>query len=77
MDDTSGGWGDALLNGLSAVIDSQRTQNYAVSNPNYNTAGGTGGQSQAVPAGAITSNTLVLIGGVLAIALVIFLALRK
>lgn len=70
-------WQDILLTGVGAVIDSQRQQNYAVSDPAYNTQGGRAGTSQATSAvQQITSNPLVWIVGGVALVLMV-LALRR
>lgn len=71
-------WQDILLTGVGAIIDSQRTQNYAVSDPAYNTQGGRAGQSQATTAlQAAVSNPLVLVVGGLAVVALLVLVLKR
>lgn len=76
MDDSSGGqdWSSILSTGVSALIDSQVAKNYAATQPVYNTAGGTGGQSQFA---AVTSNPVMLVCIVGILATVVFLAVRR
>jgi hypothetical protein len=78
MDDSGSGgssWSDVLMQGVSGFIDSQVAKNYAISNPQYNTAGGVAGTNQT-PA-AVAASPVVWIVLALAAALVVFLVVTK
>jgi hypothetical protein len=69
-------WTDALLTGVGAAIDSQRPHDYSAAPPSYNTAGGVAGQAQQT-AVAIASSPVFLIGALVVVGLVIYLAVRR
>ena len=74
MDD----WQNILLGGLSGIIDSQRGTSYSATQPQYNTANGVAGQSQATtPAQQLASNPLLIVGGIAVVGLIVYLLVRK
>jgi hypothetical protein len=77
---TSPSWQDVLKSGVSGYIDSQIALNYAISDPRYNTEGGTGGQAQRTLATQTLVDTLTnpvsLILLAVAVGLTIFLLRR-
>jgi hypothetical protein len=80
MDDTPqvGTWSDALLKGVSAVIDSQAQKRYLANEAKYSTAGGVAGQAQPTTlAQAISGSPLAVLGVVAAAVVVLVLVLRR
>lgn len=73
----TGSWTELLRTGIGAWVDSQAAKQYAVNDPKYNTAGGTGGQSQATPLAQQANSLLLIGGGVLLVAVVLIFALRR
>lgn len=72
----AGSWGDVLLRGVNAVIDSQAQKAYLQNEAKYNTQGGTAGQSQGTAA-ILQASPVILIGGALLLGVVIFLLARR
>lgn len=72
---TGSSWADVLLSGINAYNDSQASKAYTDQVQAYNTQAGTAGQSQAYA--SISASPVLLIGGVLVLGLVLFLALRR
>jgi hypothetical protein len=75
---TGRSWQDALWAGLGGIIDSQRTMNYAVNDPAYNTQGGRAGQSQPINSlQQAAQSPVVWVVGAAVLALVVVLALKR
>jgi hypothetical protein len=68
---------NAFLRGVSAAIDSQLPHDYSASPPGYNTAGGTAGQSQQTAAVSVAGSPILLVGALLVVGVIIFLAARR
>lgn len=82
MDDSSDGssgqsWSQALLTGVSAVVDSQLANQFGVNTGLPNQGYGVAGQAQTNLRPALTSSPILLIGIGLAAVLVLVLVLKK
>lgn len=83
MDDSSGGsggqsWSEALLSGVSAVVDSQLANQFGVNTGQPNQGYGIAGQAQSNVRPVLSSSSpMLLIGIGLAAVLVLVLVLKK
>lgn len=69
-----GSWGDVLLKGVSAVIDSQAQKKFLANEAKYSTEGGTAGQAQATTLGAAIAQSplaMIAVAGVAVLVLVL------